>query len=339
MTHRTTRHSRGADLRGPWLVSLAMWLNCMQFVDEKGISVRELERRARTPTNLSGMQRWGYIAVEPDPADKRPKPPRSAWLVRAKRGGMKARAVWGPLSAEMEQRWRDRFGSGEVDELRRSLGAIACQIELELPDCLPILGYGLRAKSSRFERCEPGARANNSAVSLPLCTLLSRVLLAFTMDFERDSPLSLAICANVLRVLDKNGGRVQDLPAVAGISKEGVSMALGFSGKKGLVAVATDAAHRSRRVNLTQKGLIAKSAYERFVGRIEARWVERFGAQAVRELRAALEPITGDGTSEGSPLFRGLEPYPDGWRASVRKPTTLPHYPLILHRGGYPDGS
>ena len=40
-----------------------------------------------------------------------------------------------------------------------------------------------------------------------------------------------------------------------------------------------------------------------------------------------------------SPLFRGLEPYPDGWRAKVRKPDTLPHYPMVLHRGGFPDGS
>ena len=38
-------------------------------------------------------------------------------------------------------------------------------------------------------------------------------------------------------------------------------------------------------------------------------------------------------------LFGGLEPYPDNWRASVRRPATLPHFPMVLHRGGYPDGS
>jgi methyltransferase (TIGR00027 family) len=37
--------------------------------------------------------------------------------------------------------------------------------------------------------------------------------------------------------------------------------------------------------------------------------------------------------------FQGLDPYPDNWRASVRRPVTLPHYPMVLHRGGYPDGS
>jgi hypothetical protein len=39
------------------------------------------------------------------------------------------------------------------------------------------------------------------------------------------------------------------------------------------------------------------------------------------------------------PLFLALEPYPGNWRARVRPPATLPHYPMVLHRGGYPDGS
>jgi hypothetical protein len=40
-----------------------------------------------------------------------------------------------------------------------------------------------------------------------------------------------------------------------------------------------------------------------------------------------------------SPLLAGLEPYPDNRRAAVPAPVTLPHYPMVLHRGGYPDGS
>ena len=72
---------------------------------------------------------------------------------------------------------------------------------------------------------------------------------------------------------------------------------------------------------------------------IERRWREEFGAEVVDGLRGALEELAvGDG--DGRPrLFAGLQPYPDGWRASVRRPRTLPHYPMVLHRGGYPDGS
>jgi hypothetical protein len=53
-------------------------------------------------------------------------------------------------------------------------------------------------------------------------------------------------------------------------------------------------------------------------------------------LRASLEPLA---AGDPPPLFAGLEPYPDNWRASVRPPVILPHFPMVLHRGGYPDGS
>ena len=56
-------------------------------------------------------------------------------------------------------------------------------------------------------------------------------------------------------------------------------------------------------------------------------------------LREALEPLTAASDGEHPPLFGGLEPYPDNWRAAVRPPVTLPHYSMVLHRGGYPDGS
>ena len=65
----------------------------------------------------------------------------------------------------------------------------------------------------------------------------------------------------------------------------------------------------------------------------------RYGAGALDQLRAALEHVVGDGTYASSPLAAGLDPYPDNWRARVRRPETLPHHPMVLHRGGYPDGS
>jgi hypothetical protein len=53
----------------------------------------------------------------------------------------------------------------------------------------------------------------------------------------------------------------------------------------------------------------------------------------VRQLRVSLERLVGE------PLSRGLEPYPDGWRASVPRAETLPQYHMVLHRGGFPDGT
>ncbi len=339
--HRTTNHSSaGGSRQGPWLVSLVMWSNCMQWIGEEGVRVRELEDLARTTTNLNGMQRWGYIVVEPDPADTKSKPPRADWVIRATPKGRKAQEVWGPLFGVIEKRWEERFGRNETDQLRELLWGLIRQMDVELPDCLPILGYGLFSRGPAHERRAPAGREDSAGSRLPLPALLSRVLLAFAIEFERESDLSLAISANVVRVLDEKGVRVRDLPLLTGVSKEAISMALGVLQKKGVAVVEPDLnGGRSNFARLTRKGREAQDGYRHLLGIIEERWQARFGKDAVRSLRQSLERLVGEPTAELSPLFRGLEPYPDGWRAAVRKPNTLPYYPMVLHRGGFPDGS
>src|SRR5262249_40963675 len=97
-----------------------------------------------------------------------------------------------------------------------------------------ILGYGLwstpdgaraedhawledRARPNDHERpaTEPGQRADPTQPPADLPILLSRVLLAFAIEFEQEFPVSLAISANVLRVLDQHGVRVRDLPGLS----------------------------------------------------------------------------------------------------------------------------
>ena len=62
--HRTTNFgsTSGAEAK-PWLVSLVMWTNCMRYVGAAGVAVGEMERLARTKTNLAGMGRSGYIVA------------------------------------------------------------------------------------------------------------------------------------------------------------------------------------------------------------------------------------------------------------------------------------
>ena len=128
---------------------------------------RELEDLARTPTNLNGMERWGYVTVEPDPADGRPKPPRSAWIIRATSKGRQAEQIWRPLLGVIERRWQARFGKDEIDQLRTSLSSLVCQFEsyARLPDCLPILGYGLFSKASDGKRQAPAGAATPAPIS------------------------------------------------------------------------------------------------------------------------------------------------------------------------------
>ncbi|HTF42562.1 MAG TPA: hypothetical protein VK641_01620 [Terriglobales bacterium] len=92
-------------------------------------------------------------------------------------------------------------------------------------------------------------------------------------------------------------------------------------------------------LRLTPKGRRAQAAYHQFTRSIEQRWQTSFGKNRIASLRGALEHLAGEPTRQLSPLFRALEPYSDGWRASVPRRESLPHYPMVLHRGGFPDGS
>ena len=51
-----------------------------------------------------------------------------------------------PLPGLIEQRWRERFGPGQVSRLRDSLLTVVSQLDPSLPDCLPILGAALHSR-------------------------------------------------------------------------------------------------------------------------------------------------------------------------------------------------
>jgi DNA-binding MarR family transcriptional regulator len=267
------------------------------------------------------MQRWGYIRVEPADQTVHPEP-----------GGRRAQEVWRPLAGEIEERWRERLGDAAIDELRQALSRVA---DPALPLYLPVLGYadGMRAG---HVRAAPGAVAED------LAALLSQALLSFTLEYEEESALSLALSASVVRVLSADWAPVRDLPARSGVSKEAITAAVGFLQRNGYVAVQPDSAGGSKMVRLTEQGLAAQAQHDRLVKAVERRWRKRLGAGFDRLSKALIT---------GQQLALGLRPYPDGWRAA-RNPyrartqavladpaSALPRYPMVLHRGGYPDGS
>ena len=96
---------------------------------------------------------------------------------------------------------------------------------------------------------------------------------------------------------------------------------------------------RNAVLRATGAGLRAREVWLPLPGLIEQRWRQRFTSSAIDGLQMSLEALAAALDGEPPPLFRGLEPYPDNWRAAVRRPSILPHYPMVLHRGGYPDGS
>jgi methyltransferase (TIGR00027 family) len=338
LPHRTTNQAGAGLADGTWLTSVAMFENCLRFVTDQPITVGELQTLARTGTNLDGMRRWGYITIDGTAKKIHHGRPGPGAVLRATARGLQARQIWLPLPAVIEQRWIERFGAGPIGQLRQALVAVAGQLDPGLPDTLPILGPVLFSRGP--DPALPPRPEPPDVATLPLSALLSRVLLAFALDYEASSEVSLAVGANLLRVLGEDGTRLRDLPVMTGISKEAVAWAMGVLIRARLAVQEPDpAASRGQVARLTPPGALARGLYLEFLGAVEDRWGDRFGRDAIGALRRPLEALAVGAGGQPPPLFQGLEPYPDNWRASVRPPRTLPYYPMVLHRGGYPDGS
>ena len=139
LPHRTTRGPAAHSGRGPWLVSLAMWADFMQFLPAGGVPLREVADLVPL-TNLAGLERWGYVTVGPDPADRRAAPPRRDHVVRPTWWGRQAQQIWAPLTGVIEGRWRERFGAAAVDRLTTALRAVAGPLGDAWPPFLPVSG-------------------------------------------------------------------------------------------------------------------------------------------------------------------------------------------------------
>lgn len=328
--HRTTTHNCRSL---PWLVSMTAWLQFMQFVSEDGISEEELCRLTRLSTTafrayLTRMSRWwGYVTV-------------SESFVRPTPGGLKASEAWRSLIGVIQKRWRERFSGNMMDQLGGAMQSLAQQARLDFGYYLPVLGYELLSEAPAGNPYAPDGARITSGFDDSLPVLLSKVLLAFAVEFERTSGFSFAMSANLLRLTGDLGVRVRDLPRLSGISKRAIEMALRLAQACGLGAVESgNVGRRGKLFVLTPEGQRARETYRELVCNIEQGWKTNFGGKTIDTLRELLERLVGPPTCGFSPLFEGLKPFPEGWRASLPKLDRLPHYPMILHRGGFPDGS
>lgn len=318
MPHRTaeTRHS-GEPRVGPLLTSFAMWANFLRYLGDGRASLSELREEACITSKTlhvvsAGMDRWGYVTLGPGKGEARSVSPTE--------NGRLAAATWAPLPEEIDDRW---------GVLRRRLRDFPLRHDVCFPRFLPIARYeaGLRA-----EVPDGDPRAHGD---LSVGELLAQLVLAFTIEYESESELSLALSANYVRVLTSEPVPVRALPQATGTSNEAVSYATKFLARNGL---AETGAGRDAQVRLTAAGLEAKERHRGLVDEVEGRWRNRYGSE-LESLRAALEAVVGDGTLASSQLAEAVEPPPGTWRAKREPPELLPHHPLVLHRGGYPDGS
>jgi DNA-binding MarR family transcriptional regulator len=320
MPHRTAADRGDRSKTGPWMTSLTYYSNYLRHIPSSGVTARDLARAAgdRRPAIASRLQelaRWGYLRVRPTGDD------HGEWVVELTPAGARARETWAPIETLVEERWRARFGDDAIDGLQRGLGTLPNAETLPLG--FPILAW------DRASGLRPAAPLGTPGLS----SLLARAILAITIDFDHAAPLSLATTLDLARVL-ADPVSTRDLPLRAGVSREAIAIGVGRLVRSGLAAESG----APKTVKLTPRGHSAAKAALELCAAVDESWPDSSG----------LAEILGEVV--GPRLAEGLEPPDDGWRArspylaqtraTLADPAAaLPHFPMVSHRGGYPDGS
>jgi hypothetical protein len=301
---------QGADA----CLSLVAWLNLLRFLVHGPILVRTLASDALTVEEqvkqpLGCLERWGFIQLQPD---KRVgfgsgRGIRADWPVCLTTRGQIAINIWPELIPEIEARWFKRFGNDAI-RLHRSLEAIEHQIDLELPQGLP---------SALLKLPEFAPRTSAAKDGLPLPVLLSRVLLAFALEFEHESRTPISLCANAIRILSEEPIPETEISKRTGCSNE--TAGIGWQLKPYIIVEKDPARGRGKFVRLSETGIKVQYKYHQLTRRIEERWLERFG-NAAEQVRESLTSLL-----EGPQAREGLTPPPDTTRAGRQTPALGRH--------------
>lgn len=316
-------------------LSAVIWSTVMRFLAAAdGLSVRNLATQSLSSEKgakfaLGCLERWSFITLEADPASDPPiavrphrlggrllrdgwgsgRGIRSDWIVRPTAKGRRAIEIWPPLFDEIESRWLVRFGSDDIGTLRFSLEDIAAQLDLDLP-------HGISGQWESDVTYKTGSARDT--LKLPLPALLSQLLLAFTMEFQRESRVPLWLCANTLRVLGDRPIPESEIPHLTGCSPE--TSGIGWQIKPFIVVEPAPPPRRGKLVRLSPLGLRARENYFTVTSAIEKGWETRFGKQKIRRLREALSDVFVPRVGERLLIAEGFIP-PEG---TVRSGTQAP---------------
>jgi len=294
--------SRGARL------SLVVWLNLLRFLVDGPVSVGTLASRTlageQVKHPLGCLERWRLILLQPGKRDGfgSGRAIRADWPVQLTASGQMAISIWPDLIEEIDARWSKRFGDG-ASQLRAALEAIERHIDLELPQGLPSAILKLPDFAPRKSAAEDG---------LPLAVLLSRVLLAFALEFERDSRTPISLCANTIRILGDQAIPETEIPKRTGCSNE--TAGVGWQLKPYIVVETDPARGRGKLLRLSEAGIRTQHNYRRLTREIEERWLES-SSGATEELRESLAALL-----TGRRLSEGLKPPPATTRAGAASP-------------------
>jgi hypothetical protein len=320
-------------------LSVVIWSTLMRFLAGASPSVgnlaaQSLSSEKRVKFELGCLERWSFIVLEADPADERPiasrphrlsgrllrdgwgsgRGIRSNWIVRPTAKGRRAIEIWTPLFDAIESRWLARFGSDDIGTLRISLEDIADQLDVDLP-------HGITGQWELDVTYK--ARSTHDAVPLPLPALLSQLLLAFTLEFERESRVPLWLCANTLRVLSDQPIPESEIPHLTGCSPE--TCDIGWQIKPFIVVGSAPPPRRGKLVRLSPLGLLARKNYYNVTSAVEKRWETHFGKPKIRRLRESLSGLFVPRRGERLLIGEGFIPREGTVRSGTQAPALGRH--------------
>lgn len=307
--------ARGEDGAVP---QLPAWANVLRVIDAEGTDQQEIVRRAVVAKRIARIavqriERRGRLVVE---VRAIPGKRGKARIVLLTDEGAAARARAQGLVATLQNDWRQRFGDVVIDRLRDALANVVNRLPIELPH--HVTGYGegdpsvtggdyypeeagpprIPAHGQEWPVVlrEPGSDASN----LPLPALLSQVLAAFAIDYDRERLGGLNRTSNFLRFVGDEGMALEQAQTLGGVSGNGKTLH-----ERHLDVVVEPGRPRdlTRRIYPTPKSRCARDAYPHLVMEIEDGWRHAYG-DAVRALRAVLETM-------GDRLDADLPDYPD----------------------------
>ena len=290
---------------------LGVWANVLRVIGDDGLDLRDLGTRAILAKRavrvvVRDLEAQGWLKVEKATNMRGPK------MLRLTAAGQQARAGGERLAAAVEERWRRRYGAARIDGLRAALAAIADAIAVELPHYLTGYGPGDGAiTGGPYLAEEPGppripARGEewpvvlrqSKAAELPLFALVSIVLAAFAIDYERERLGDLRSASTLLQdVVD--GGVPLERVRERGVTGSGRS-----TPERHLLVVV---ARRKRGaatqlVYPTPKARRIRDSYPHLVMEIERNWQAEHGAQTMLTLRTELAHLNATLNKPDQPL-------------------------------------
>ena len=314
--------ARGGDRSVP---QLGTWANVLRVLDADGTDQRELVRRTVISRRVAEvvvtrLERLGRVAVDKQAVEgKRGK----TNLVRLTASGEAGTAAAAARVDTVQADWRERFGNDAVDRLRDALSTVVDRLPVELPH--HPAGYGAADPSvtgGDYVPENPGPpripahgqdwpvvlrEPGSDTRHLPLPALLSQVLAAFAIDYEREQFGSLPAASNFLRLVGDDGMTLGRAQALGGVSGNGKSL---HERHRDVVVEPDRPRDMRRRVFLTPKGRRVRDAYPNLVMEIEDQWHKQYAA-AIPPMRTTLMAMNEE-------FVDGLPDYPSTTASIIR---------------------